>query len=152
MSQGVIGMLIRGVAAGFVATSVLSVFILVKKWVPALDTITVMDGFARELALGAGLPAPFAGWMWHYIVGCVVWGWFYAVMEPIVPGRRPWRKGLYFGLVVAVLVWLAMLPLVGAGLFGTRLSPLQPFVSLAQHLLYGVVLAVTYDRLSSARK
>ena len=148
VSVNVINMIVRGIAAGFVATCVLSVLILIKQWLPQLDTITVMDSVARELAMAAGLPVPLAGWLWHFIVGCLVWGWMYAVMEPIVPGRRPVIKGLYFGFMVTLLVWFAVLPLAGAGMFGMQLSLVQPFVSMAQSLLYGLVLAVTYDRMS----
>ena len=151
LSVNTIKMLVRGIAAGFVATCVLSALILMKKWLPQLDTITVMDSIAREVALAAGLPVPFAGWLWHFIVGSLVWGWMYAVMEPIIPGHRPMIEGLYFGSIVTSLVWFAVLPLAGAGMFGMQLSAVQPFVSLAQSLLYGVVLAVTYDWMSHRR-
>jgi len=70
----------KGIAAGFAATCVLSILILTKQWLPQLDTITVMDGVAHDMVLAAGLPAPFAGWLWHFVVGCLVWGWMYAVM------------------------------------------------------------------------
>ena len=146
-----IGTLVRGITAGFVATCVLSALLLTKQWLPQLDTITVMDGVAHDMAMAVGLPAPFAGWLWHFIVGCLVWGWMYAVMEPIVPGRRPWRKGLYFGITTTLLVWLIALPLTGAGLFGLHLSTLQPFVTLVQQLVYGVVLALVYGRLAQPR-
>jgi len=140
-------MLFRGVAAGFVATCILSALMLTKKWLPQFDTITLLDGIADGLAIDAGLPHPFAGWLWHFIVGSLVWGWIYAVMEPIIPGRCPWRKGLYFGLMVTLLVWFSVLPLAGAGAFGAHLSWIQPFVSLAQHLIYGIALALAFDRL-----
>ncbi|NNJ94317.1 MAG: hypothetical protein HKP57_06200 [Halobacteria archaeon] len=146
-----IKMLVRGVAAGLLATCVLSVLILIKQWLPQLDTITVMDSIAHEFALSAGLPTPFAGWLWHFIIGSLVWGWMYAVMEPILPGRRPMTKGLYYGAMVTLLVWFAVLPLVGAGMFGLQLSMIQPLVSMAQSLLFGLLLAVTYDWLSQPR-
>lgn len=141
----------KGIAAGFVATCVLAALMLTKQWIPQLDTITVLDGIARDLALAVGLPTPFAGWLWHFLVGCLVWGWMYAVMEPILPGQQPWRKGLYFGFVAALLAWLIVLPLAGAGLFGLQLSAVQPIVALAQHLIYGVVLGLVYDRLAYSR-
>ncbi len=148
----VIENLSRGVAAGFVATCVLSVFILAKQWLPQFDTVTLLDGIARGLAMDSGLPVPFAGWLWHFVIGSLLWGWMYAVMEPIVPGRRAWQKGIYFGLMVTALVWFTVVPLAGAGAFGTRLSWTQPFVSLAQHLVYGVVLALTYEWLRTAKR
>lgn len=146
--MGIIRTLLGGIGAGFIATCVLSALMVTKKWLPPLDTITVMDGVARDMVIAFGLPAPYAGWLWHFLVGCVVWGWMYAVMEPILPGRRPWRKGLYFGFTVTLLVWLIVLPVAGAGLFGMQPSMIQPFVTLLQHLVYGVVLAVVYHRLA----
>ena len=147
----VIGTLLRGIGAGFLATSVLSLLMLTGQWLPQLDTITVLDRIARDLALAAGLPTPLAGWMWHFIVGCLIWAWMYAVMEPIIPGREPWRKGVYFGLTATLLAWFMVLPLAKAGLFGMRLSMAQPLVTLAQHLIYGVVLAVVYDRITHTK-
>ncbi len=141
----------RGIAAGFAATCVLSILMLTKQWLPQLDTITVLDGVAHDMVLAAGLPAPFAGWLWHFVVGCLVWGWMYAVMEQILPGTHPWSKGLYFGFIATLLVWIIVLPLAGAGLFGMQLSMLQPFVSLVQHLIYGIVLAMVYERLARSR-
>jgi uncharacterized membrane protein YagU involved in acid resistance len=140
--------ILRGITAGFIATAVLSALIITRAWLPALDTILVMDGVARDMAMAFGLPAPYAGWLWHFVVGGVIWGWMYAVMEPILPGSRAWHKGLYFGATVTLLVWLIVLPLAGAGLFGAQLSILQPFVTLLQHLVYGLVLAVVYHRLA----
>lgn len=140
-------MLSRGITAGFIATSALSVLILASHWLPQLETVAMLDRIANSLAIDAGLPAPFAGWLWHFIIGSVVWGWIYAVMEPIVPGRRPWKKGLYFGLMVTLLVWFAVMPLARAGAFATQLSLMQALVSLIEHLTYGVVLALLYDRL-----
>ena len=143
--------LFSGILAGFIATCLLSLRMLTKNWLPQFDTVTLLDGIAREMALNVGLPAPFAGWLWHFIVGSLVWGWMYAVMEPIVPGRQAWTKGLYFGLMVTLLVWFAILPIAGAGAFGTRPGFVQPFVSLLQHLLYGIVLALAYARLAIGR-
>ena len=138
----------RGIIAGFAATCILFALMLSKNWLPQFDTITLLNRIADELAINAGLPHPFAGWLWHFIVGSLVWGWIYAVMEPIVPGRRPWSKGLYFGVMVTLLVWFTVMPLAGAGAFGTRLSWAQPFVSLVQHLIYGLALALVYDRIT----
>ncbi len=142
------GTIVKGVIAGFLATTVLSVLMLSKQWLPQLDTITVMDGVARDMALAAGLPTPLAGWFWHYVVGCLVWGWMYAIMEPILPGRRAWRKGLFFGIMTTIMAWLIALPLLGVGVFGLQHSAEQHFVTLVQHLVYGWVLAIAYDELA----
>ncbi len=142
-----IGIIARGVVAGFVSTCVLSLLMLTRQWMPQLDTVTVLDGIAHDFALAAGLSAPFSGWLWHFAIGTLWWGWMYAVMEPILPGRRPWLKGLSFGAIAALLAWLIVVPLAGAGRFGLQLSAVQPLVSLVLHLVYGIVLGVVYAAL-----
>lgn len=151
----------RGILAGLMATSILSLLMLMKKSIPQLDTVMLLDKIAHRLAMNAGLPTPFAGWLWHFIIGSLLWGWMYAVMEPIIPSTRPWLKGLYFGLwlkglylglMVTLLVWFAVLPIAGAGALGTPLSLIQISVSLIQHLVYGVVLAFSYHWLSTVNK
>ena len=49
-------------------------------------------------------------------------GWMYASMEAILLDRRAWRKGLYFGFTAILLVWLIVLRLDDAGLFGIKIS------------------------------
>ena len=51
--------------------------------------------------------------------------------------------------MVTLLVWFAVLPLAGTGALKTQFALAPLFVSLVQHLLYGVALAVVYDRLKS---
>ena len=143
--------IIKGFAAGFVSTCVLSLLMLTKQWVPQLDTITVLDGIAHDFASATGLSAPFSGWLWHFAIGTLWWGWMYAVMEPILPGRRPWLKGAFFGAIAALLAWLIVLPLAGAGLFGLQLSAVQSLVSLGLHLVYGIVLGLAYAALNRRR-
>ncbi|MFZ0255105.1 MAG: DUF6789 family protein [Gammaproteobacteria bacterium] len=40
-----------------------------------------------------------------------------------------------------------VMPLAGAGYFGLHLNPMQPLVTLVEHLVYGVVLGAVYGRL-----
>lgn len=141
-----------GIVAGFIATLALSVLMLTKAYLPQLDTITMLDGvlgaFLAELGRWAP-PAPIGGWLWFFAIGTVWWGALYAVMEPILPGRWPWARGLSFGAIATLLVWLMVLPLAGAGYFGMHLSAIQPVVTLFEHLVYGVILGEAYGRLNA---
>lgn len=135
--------------AGLVATGVLSLLVAAKRWVPQLDSVTALDGLARSVHLALDLPSPGTGWVLYVFIGVVWWGWLFAVMAPILPGRRFWQKGLAFGVIAALLVWLMVMPLAGAGYFGLHLSPVQPLITLMEHLVYGVVLGAVYGRLRS---
>jgi hypothetical protein len=144
-----LGNILRGIAAGFVATSVLSLMMLSKGLIPQLDPVIVLDTIAREVFTNIHLPVPLAGWMWHFLIGSVWWGGCFGIMEPILPGRRGWIRGLYYGLVLGLIVAWAISPLVGAGAFGMQLTPMKPVVTLIQHIVYGVVLALVFNRLST---
>ncbi len=139
--------LLRGMLAGLVATSVLSLLVAAKRWVPQLDSVTALDGLAHNVNLALGLPSPVTGWVLYVAMGVVWWGWLFAVMAPILPGQRFWQKGFAFGVIAALLVWLMVMPLAGAGYFGLHLNPMQPLVTLVEHLVYGVVLGAVYGRL-----
>jgi hypothetical protein len=142
----------RGITAGFIATVVLSVLMLSRDFVPQLDSITMLDGVLRATLRELGMlypPAPWGGWMWHFIIGTFWWGAMFAILEPILPGQRPWRKGMAFGFGASLLIFLLVMPLAGAGYFGMHLSAVQPVVTMIEHLVYGAVLGITYTRLES---
>lgn len=135
--------------AGLVATAVLSVLVAIGRWIPRLDSVTALDGLAHSMNVALNLPSPITGWVLYVGIGVIWWGWVFAVMAPILPGRWFWQKGLAFGAMAALLVWLTVMPLAGAGYFGLHLSPVQPLVTLGEHLVYGVVLGAVYGRLAS---
>ena len=137
-----------GAAAGLAATVVLSLLMLTKGWLPQLDLVLMLDGVAHTLLTDLGLPVPMAGWLWHFAIGTLWWGPLFAIMVPILPGRRIWQKGMSLGFGAALLIMLMVMPLAGAGYFGMQLSPLQPVVTLLLHLAYGAVLGAVFERLA----
>lgn len=60
-----------------------------------------------------------------------------------LPGS-PVIRGLIFSLLPWLMQSLIVDPYMGFGLFGTRLSPATPIVSLALNALYGLVLGSIY--------
>ncbi|TAL97448.1 MAG: hypothetical protein EPN69_01100 [Rhodanobacter sp.] len=140
---------LRGMIAGFVATVVLSVLMLLKSMMgvmPGLDIAGMLAGMAHNMM---GLPAsPAVGWMLHFLIGTVVWGIGFALLYKALPGGGPVVKGIVFG----VLAWLAMMlipmPMAGAGLFGMHLGMMAPVMTLVLHLIWGAVLGATFAGLS----
>jgi hypothetical protein len=135
-----------GLIAGFIATVVLSILMIVKSSVglmPELNPIEDIVHVADE-PTGAQLPLPF-GWVGHFVLGTVAWGILYAVLHGSLPGS-PAVKGIIFG----ALAWLAMMiffmPLAGHGLFALSLGPQATVATLVLHLIYGAVLGVAYAR------
>ena len=80
----------------------------------------MLDGVVRATLRELGtiyLPAPLGGWVWHFIIGTFWWGAMFAILEPILPGQRPWRKGMAFGFGASLLIFLLVMPVAGAGYF-----------------------------------
>ena len=139
----------NGILAGLVATLVLSLIMQSKGVIPQFETITLLIGMARVVLEGSGLPAPFAGWLWFFIVGGLWWGSWFAIISAVLPGRSFWVKGAVFGVVIGLLVIWTIMPLAAAGALGMKLSLWQPVVTIFEHLIYGVILGLTYSRLIS---
>ncbi len=139
--------------SGLFATLVLALLLLTKDIIPQLDTITMLDGILRAFLNTLGEqapPAPLGGWLWHFVIGTLWWGALYAIMEPILPGKLGWTKGMSFGFGAALFIMLMVMPLAGAGFFGMHLDAVQPLVTLVEHLIYGSVLGYLYGRSSKS--
>ena len=136
MKPGMIG---RGIAAGFVATIVLSAMMLVKHsmgLMPELDPIAMITAMA-----GANSPA--LGWIAHFVIGSILWGIGFAVVSPYLPGPF-WLRGVIFAVGAWLLMMIVMMPMAGAGLFGLGLSMMTPVATLVLHIVFGLVLGGVY--------
>ncbi len=89
-------------------------------------------GEKTGLGLGYGI-------MGHYSNGILL-SILYAGIAPSLWGPK-WARPLIFvtGETIA-LVWLFMLPLLGAGVAGLDLSPMMPVITMLRHLAYAIPL------------
>jgi len=137
----------NGLTAGFVATVVLSIVsgLMSTVGVPAdLDTVSMA---ARAVAtLTHGTPDPMAGWVVHVVVGTVVWGALYAVLEPVLAGP-PLLRGIVFAFGAWLAMMIAVLPLVGIGFFGALGGRSPAIVLLVLHVVYGAALGIAYAKM-----
>lgn len=141
--------LIRALAAGFIATAIVSVLMLARTsfgYPPAFDLIATISLHIHTDALG--------GWITHFVIGTVIWGLLFAAFDRAWLGPPAWAKGLAFG----VLTWLAMMllfmPSVDVGLFASALpAQIQVMASMAViHLLHGGIMGWIYGRLMAATR
>lgn len=142
-------MYLRAMLAGFVATVVLSVMMLVKSMMgvmPGLDMIQMLTGMGHDVM---GLPAnPAVGWMLHFLIGTVFWGIGFALLYKVLPGGGPVVKGIVFGVLAWVLMMLIPMPMAGAGLFGMKMGMMAPVMTLVLHVIWGAVLGVIFGGLN----
>jgi uncharacterized membrane protein YagU involved in acid resistance len=140
MKRGVIG---RGVAAGFVATVVLSAMMLMKQsmgLMPELDPITMITTMA-------GASSPAVGWIGHFVIGSIFWGISFAVINPHLPGPY-WLRGTIFAVGAWLMMMVVVMPMAGAGLFGFGLGMMAPVVTLVLHVVFGLFLGGVYGLLA----
>lgn len=140
----------RSIVAGFVATVVLSVLMLIKGamgMLPKMNVIHMLAGMAHAHMGVAASPA--IGWIAHFLIGSVLWGIGFALLFTVLPGRSALAKGLSFSVLAWILMMLIPLPMAGAGLLGLKLGPMVPVATLVLHLIWGAVLGWTYARLGN---
>ncbi|WP_445384735.1 hypothetical protein ACT6NV_12275 [Robiginitalea sp. IMCC44478] len=85
----------------------------------------------------------------HYSNGILL-AVLYAGIAPSLFGPKWLRPLIFVSAETVVLVWLFMLPLLGAGVAGTDMSPMMPVITLVRHLVYSIplIFLIQYDSLS----
>lgn len=131
--------LLKGMAAGFVATVVLSALMVMKSMMGLMPQLNVIAMLSKMM----GGPAV-AGWIAHFVIGTVVWGGLFAWLNPQLPGQAQWLKGVIFAVGAWLLMMIAVMPMAGAGLFGAHLGIMAPVMTLVLHIIFGAVLGGVY--------
>lgn len=130
----------RGMAAGFCATLLISVFDFIKSWSEIAPQVNPTGALVKVSTIWFGWPlVPWIGWGEHFFIGTVLWGIAYALLEPILPGPRRLR-GILFAIGPFLLMSLLLMPAAGAGWFGVDLGIGAPISAVVFHLLYGLYL------------
>ena len=136
----------RGLLAGFVATIVLSILMLMKNamgLMPNLDIIAMLSTMMNSSAAMA--------WVAHFMIGTVVWGGLFALVGRALPGGTYLLKGIVLGIGAWLLMMIMIMPMAGAGVFGLRLGMAAPVMTLVLHIIFGAVLGATYGALEGSQ-
>ncbi len=143
----------RGMIAGIPATMVLSALMLTVSTQSQFAHTSLINNLINHVLKYQGLETiALLGWVVHFLIGTVVWGGLFGVVEPILPGTTWRRKGLAFGIGCSFVLLVALIPIAAAGFFGMTLSFISILVTIIQHLVYGFVLGDAYWRLLPARE
>lgn len=140
----------RSMIAGFAATVVLSLIMMMKAimgLMPELDVIAMLSGMAQSMMGfgGAGL-----AWLIHFMIGTVLWGVLFALLHERLPGSGAVAKGMSFGVLAWLLMMILPMPMAGAGLFGLALGMMAPVMTLVLHLIWGAVLGFVFGMLPAS--
>ena len=134
----------KGMIAGFVATVVLSGLLMLKSTMDLAPHLNIIRLLTQLGSIGT-----VAAWMDHFIVGTLVWGLLFGAFDAVYEKGAYWLKGLIFGVFAWVLMMVLFMPMAKAGFFGAKIGIEAPLVTLLYHLLYGLVLGVTYGLLAA---
>lgn len=131
---------LKGMAAGFVATVVMSALMLMKQAMGLMPQLNPIE----MLTTMAGASTPAVGWAMHLMLGIVLWGLLFAWLDPKLPGESHWVKGVAFAIGAWLLMMVIVMPMAGAGFFGMQLGMMAPIMTLLLHLIFGAVLGGVY--------
>jgi hypothetical protein len=136
---------LRGTVAGFIASLALAGIFLFKSRYGLLPEVNI---FRLLVNLGGGTLSSESAWADHFIVGSLIYGLFFGVAEPLI-ARPAWLQGIFFGVVAWLVMMVTFMPLAGSGLFGSKVGLVVPVGMLILHLIFGIVLGLSYSVLSA---
>jgi hypothetical protein len=145
--------IVKGLIAGFVATVVLTILMMMKKMLgvmPELDPVHMLSEMAAQ---NMGMePNIMIGWIMHFMIGSVAWGGAFIVLNNVLPGTSQIAKGISLGIVAWFMMMIGPMPMSGAGLFGLNMGILAPVMTFMLHIVFGVVLGAVFIRLGGVEE
>jgi hypothetical protein len=130
----------NGFLAGFIATAVLSVMMVIKSMMGVMPQLDV----AAMIGMMMGVPVA-VGWIIHFMIGTIAWGGGFALLYDMIPGGSPIGKGIAFGVVAWLGMMVMIMPMAGAGFFGMNMGLMAPMMTLVLHIVFGAVLGFVYQ-------
>src|SRR5689334_2776781 len=116
----------KGIEAGFVATIVISLLMLIQQAAGVAPTFNLIT----LITAATNMPDYVAiSWIVHFVVGVGLWGVGFAAFSPHLPGPH-WLRGLIFGAFAWFLMMVIFLPAAGMPVFANGLGTTIPVISL----------------------
>ena len=135
-------MLKTNITSGFFATIVISILLVAKSNVDLLPQLNPIKDLWILLDRYTGLDLPIASaWLIHFFIGTVVWGILYNQISRFIPGCSS-VKGMFYGIIIWLVMMVTFMPAVGAGLFAGKLGANAILMTLELNILYGIVLVM----------
>ena len=139
----------RGIIAGFIATVVLTVLMLMKEMMGLMPELNVISMLSTMVNAKMGMPGtPMVGYLLHFVIGTIVFGILFHALNGSLPGGNQIMKGIVFGVVAWLLMMLLVMPMAGAGMFGMSMGMMAPVMTLMLHVIFGAVLGFSYSKLA----
>lgn len=134
----------RAVLAGIAGTAVMTLMtVMAGVMGMEMDIPGMLSGFM-------GTPVV-VGWIAHFMIGTMLALIYAAGFAAWLPGT-PWLRGAVYGLFPFLLAQLAVMPVMGMGVFtsGAPNAPAMVIGSFMGHLVYGAIVGAIYGRAAGA--
>jgi hypothetical protein len=144
----------NSVIAGLCGMTAHSILMLVHSKVGPLREFQPNEDIQRALSSIIGSEVhPALAWLLSFVNGALIWGLIFGQAYRFLPGRRPWQKGVFFGVCAWAVMGLLFFPLVDRGLFATNygLGLAPALLMLIMMLSYSVTMSLIYHLLSGER-
>ncbi len=130
-----------GIIAGFVATIVLSLLMIMKAKMGLMPELNVISMLASKMGGAVAM-----GWLAHFMIGTIGYGILFALINPVLPTSSLVSKGMVLGVLGWLVMMIVIMPMMGAGLLGLAMGAMAPVMTLVLHLIFGAVLGAVYRR------
>jgi hypothetical protein len=141
----------NSVIAGLCGTVVHSLLALVHSKTGPLPEFQPNDDFRRALSWLMGQDIhPAVASLLLFVNGAVIWGFVFGQVYRFLPRKRPWQKGVFFGICVWIMMGFVFFPLVDRGVFAVDLGlgPAPAILLLVMLLTYSVTMSLVYHFLN----
>ncbi|HMM89807.1 DUF6789 family protein [Bradyrhizobium sp.] len=142
----------KAVIAGFCGSVAHTLLMYSKSRFGLLPAFQPYESLQAALAHLTGSQVdPLIPWMLSFLNGSTILGFCFGRLYPWLPGNSGAAKGVTFGMFGWAAMGLIFFPLLGLGMFATKLDlGIQPALfSLTMLLTYAVVLGGVYAALDS---
>jgi len=132
---------IKGMLAGLVATVVLSVLMVMKGKMGLMPDVNVIAMLAGKMGGSIAM-----GWAAHFMIGVIGYGLVYALIFSELPFGNHTTRGIAMGITGWLVMMVAVMPMMGAGLFGLSMPSgmMVPLATLMLHIVFGAVLGYVF--------
>lgn len=131
--------MIKGGIAGFIATVVLSLLMVLKTKMGIMPELDIIHMLASKMGGSAMM-----GWIAHFMLGIVGYGIGFSILHKMLPAKRLLIKGIMMGVLGWLMMMLVVMPMMGAGLFGMNMGIMAPIMTLILHVIFGAALGLSY--------
>ena len=137
--------------AGLCGTAAHSLLLLVHSKSGPLPDFQPNEDIQQALSWLTGADIhPGVAWLLLFVNGALIWGFVFGQVYRFLPGKKAWRKGVFFAVSAWMVMGLVFYPIVDRGIFASRLGlGMAPAVLMLIMLLtYSVTMSLVYDRLN----